>query len=382
MQRRQRSGPSLEADGPAYAVDVDGHAIRPDPSAQAVAALVQGDLGRLGQLLGQIVGRRQPRQPTADDGYASAVALRRVRPSSAAADRDGSGLGLHQSPAEAEAAQVSSQVRAIPCAGSSCAVAGGCEPEQGRRSIFCVPASSRCAASLVLRQSRACRAWEGLVASALSLTFNWYEGRTGWAPAGWDVLWSLSIEEAFYVGFPLLCVWLPRRLLVALLLAWAVCMGPLRDLVPAADEVWREKAYLPGMAALAWGVLAALASVRWRCGPRAARVLAWGGALGILLALGVGPLAASAVSRRQPVPAVPGRMLRADRLCGQRTCAPDRPALAWRGWVRSAMSCICRTCSSCWQSWRVTARCWARNRRGRSWCTRRCLRCVTGWRYC
>jgi len=28
----------------------------------------------------------------------------------------------------------------------------------------------------------------GLLASALTFSFNWYEGRTGWAPAGWDVL--------------------------------------------------------------------------------------------------------------------------------------------------------------------------------------------------
>ncbi len=126
----------------------------------------------------------------------------------------------------------------------------------------------------------------GLLGSALSLTFNWYEGRTGWAPAGWDVLWSLSIEEAFYIGFPLLCLWLPRRALIGLLLAWAVCLVPLRDLVPAADEVWREKAYLPGMAALSWGVLAALLGTHWRCGPRTARLLVIGGGLLIFLALG------------------------------------------------------------------------------------------------
>ena len=34
----------------------------------------------------------------------------------------------------------------------------------------------------------------GLLGSALTFTFNHYEGRTGWAPAAWDVLWSLSIE--------------------------------------------------------------------------------------------------------------------------------------------------------------------------------------------
>ena len=126
----------------------------------------------------------------------------------------------------------------------------------------------------------------GLLASALSFTFNWYEGRTGWAPAGWDVLWSLSIEEAFYLGFPLLCLWLPRRALVGLLLAWALAISPLRALVPAADEVWWEKAYLPGMGAIAWGVLTALLALRWRPGPRDARALALFCGFCLLLVLG------------------------------------------------------------------------------------------------
>lgn len=130
----------------------------------------------------------------------------------------------------------------------------------------------------------------GLLGSSLSFTFNWYEGRTGWAPAGWDVLWSLSIEEVFYLGFPLLCLWLPRRLLVGLLLAWALLLNPLRSLVPVADEVWREKAYLPGMAAIAWGVLAALLTRRWRPTPREARALALFGGFCILMVLGWGEL--------------------------------------------------------------------------------------------
>jgi peptidoglycan/LPS O-acetylase OafA/YrhL len=130
----------------------------------------------------------------------------------------------------------------------------------------------------------------GLLGSALTLTFNWYEGRTGWAPAGWDVLWSLSIEEAFYLGFPLLCLWLPRRVLVGLLVVWALSLVPLRNLVPAADEVWWEKAYLPGMAAIAWGVLAALLAQRWRPGLREARALAVAGGFCLLLVLGWGDL--------------------------------------------------------------------------------------------
>lgn len=130
----------------------------------------------------------------------------------------------------------------------------------------------------------------GLLASALSFTFNWYEGRTGWAPAGWDVLWSLSIEEAFYLGFPLLCLWLPRRVLFGLVLVWALGLMPLRALVPTGEEVWFEKAYLPGMAAIAWGVLTAMLVQRARPGmrPRLWMPLALGllGACCIVLVLG------------------------------------------------------------------------------------------------
>jgi peptidoglycan/LPS O-acetylase OafA/YrhL len=130
----------------------------------------------------------------------------------------------------------------------------------------------------------------GLLGSALTFTFNWYEGRTGWAPAAWDVLWSLSIEEVFYVAFPLLCLTLPRPLLVVALAGLALSLLPLRSLVPMSNEVWWEKAYLPGMSAIAWGVLAALAARRWRPGPRDARALALFGAFCVLLVMGWGDL--------------------------------------------------------------------------------------------
>ena len=130
----------------------------------------------------------------------------------------------------------------------------------------------------------------GLLGSALTFTFNWYEGRTGWAPAAWDVLWSLSIEEVFYVAFPLLCLALPRPLLVVALAVLALSLLPLRSLVPIANEVWWEKAYLPGMSAIAWGVLAALAARRWRPAPRDARALAIFGGFCVLLVIGWGDL--------------------------------------------------------------------------------------------
>ncbi|MEO7326626.1 MAG: acyltransferase [Dokdonella sp.] len=96
------------------------------------------------------------------------------------------------------------------------------------------------------------------IAAALGLHLNWYEGATGYLPGGWDVLWSLSIEEVFYLAFPLLCLLVRRSgWLVCILLALALSL-PYSRAALEGNEIWQEKAYLPGMAAIATGVLAAL----------------------------------------------------------------------------------------------------------------------------
>jgi peptidoglycan/LPS O-acetylase OafA/YrhL len=98
----------------------------------------------------------------------------------------------------------------------------------------------------------------GAIAAALGLYLNWYEGHTGYLPGNWDVLWSLSIEEVFYIGFPLICL-LTRRawVLVPLLIVLAASL-PLSRAAVHGNEIWQEKAYLPGMAAIATGILGAL----------------------------------------------------------------------------------------------------------------------------
>ncbi|HEY1991555.1 MAG TPA: acyltransferase [Gammaproteobacteria bacterium] len=105
------------------------------------------------------------------------------------------------------------------------------------------------------------RAGQSLAAaagSALGLYLNWYEGHTGYLPGNWDVLWSLSIEEVFYIGFPLACLLSRRRAVLVPCLALLALSLPLTHAALAGNEVWQEKAYLPGMAAIATGVLAAL----------------------------------------------------------------------------------------------------------------------------
>ncbi|MGH8253120.1 MAG: acyltransferase family protein, partial [Steroidobacteraceae bacterium] len=121
--------------------------------------------------------------------------------------------------------------------------------------------------------------------AALGFHLNWYEGQTGLLPASWGVLWSLSIEELFYIALPLLCLFVRRTwLLVLLLLALAISL-PWTRAALAGNEVWQEKAYLPGMAAIATGVLAAIFVSRTR--PRGRR---WTRALAVVGSLGIGTM--------------------------------------------------------------------------------------------
>jgi peptidoglycan/LPS O-acetylase OafA/YrhL len=101
--------------------------------------------------------------------------------------------------------------------------------------------------------------------AALTLHVNLLEAQRGYLPASWDVLWSLSVEETFYLFFPLLCRLFGRgKLLTALLLA-VVLQGPFaRTVLAHGNEVWQEYSYLGGMDAIALGCLTALALSRTR----------------------------------------------------------------------------------------------------------------------
>jgi peptidoglycan/LPS O-acetylase OafA/YrhL len=131
----------------------------------------------------------------------------------------------------------------------------------------------------------------GAIFAALGLHMNWYEASTGYLPGGWGVMWSLSIEELFYLAFPLLCLTLGRRtwLLALALGAFALSLPMVRAAI-VGNELWKEKAYVPGMAAIALGVLTALLAARV---PRPARGLA-----SALCAIGLIGLCASFFAER------------------------------------------------------------------------------------
>ncbi|WP_336946579.1 acyltransferase [Asaia sp. HN010] len=152
----------------------------------------------------------------------------------------------------------------------------------------------------------------GAAFSALTMHLNVYETRTGYLPAYWDVLWSLSVEELFYLAFPLVCLSLGRtshRLFAcALVLALA---APFFDWsLREASEIWQEKAYGPGMSAIATGIVAALLLPRdpvWArpnggTGTRRLSALCgWSGSIGITLYLLWGWLVWSILSWATPL---------------------------------------------------------------------------------
>jgi peptidoglycan/LPS O-acetylase OafA/YrhL len=99
----------------------------------------------------------------------------------------------------------------------------------------------------------------GALFAALTFHINVLEASRGYLPGSWDVLWSLSVEETFYLFFPVFARLLGRdKPFVAVLLAFAA-LGPFgRTLLAHGNPVWREYSYLGGMDAIALGCLTAL----------------------------------------------------------------------------------------------------------------------------
>jgi len=123
--------------------------------------------------------------------------------------------------------------------------------------------------------------------AALTFHVNLLEARRGYLPGSWDILWSLSVEETFYLFFPLLCRMFGRGKLLVAVLFVCVALGPFgRTLFTHGNEIWQEKSYLGGMDAIALGCLTALLVSRTAFSRRALRTIGIAGIAVLIFILG------------------------------------------------------------------------------------------------
>lgn len=122
--------------------------------------------------------------------------------------------------------------------------------------------------------------------AALTFHVNVLEARHGYLPANWDILWSLSVEEMFYLFFPLIARLLGRsKWFIALFLVFVV-LGPFgRTMWAHGNEIWQEDCYLGGMEGIALGCLTALLVSRIDFSRTAVRMLGIMGSVLVLFSL-------------------------------------------------------------------------------------------------
>jgi peptidoglycan/LPS O-acetylase OafA/YrhL len=126
--------------------------------------------------------------------------------------------------------------------------------------------------------------------SAATFHLNWLEAKVGDLPGSWDVLWSLSVEEAFYFGFPLVCRFVRNKSIIVGLMLSFVVIGPFARTIFAWNDIWSDYSYLSGMDGIALGCLAALVAADLRPGDRLRGRLAWLGGAAIFGVIVLKPL--------------------------------------------------------------------------------------------
>ncbi len=128
--------------------------------------------------------------------------------------------------------------------------------------------------------------------AALTFHVNVLEARRGYLPGNWDILWSLSVEEMFYLFFPLVCRLLGQGKLLIMLLLGFVAIGPFgRTVFAHSNGTWKEYSYLGSMDAIALGCLTALLVARTHFSRPVLGALAGGGTALVIFSLGFSQLA-------------------------------------------------------------------------------------------
>lgn len=94
--------------------------------------------------------------------------------------------------------------------------------------------------------------------AALTFHINWLEIQVGYLPANWDVLWSISIEESFYLFFPILCLFLKREWQFVIILLLFLVISPwARTQLYVGNEL-ADKNHLAFLDSIALGCMTAI----------------------------------------------------------------------------------------------------------------------------
>lgn len=96
------------------------------------------------------------------------------------------------------------------------------------------------------------------VLSVLTFWHNVLMAKVGYFNYAMNILWSLSVEEVFYLSFPILCLLLKRRRYILLFLCLPIVIAPIYRSMHADDEIIALYGYLSCFDAIALGCCVAL----------------------------------------------------------------------------------------------------------------------------
>lgn len=117
------------------------------------------------------------------------------------------------------------------------------------------------------------------VLSVLTFWHNLLMESVGYFNYCLNIYWSLSIEEVFYIAFPLVSVGLRRSYLIALLCIVLIAVAPLYRAAHTSEELYYMYGNFACFDAIALGCLTAMLKTRTRVAPRLRIVLTCAGAL-------------------------------------------------------------------------------------------------------
>ena len=97
-----------------------------------------------------------------------------------------------------------------------------------------------------------------LLFASLGFHINWLESIKGFVPMPWSVLWTLNIEEVFYLIFPIVLILLKKNYLIYLMLIIFVFYGPYYRYINIDSFFLEVKGYFACFDAIALGSLTSI----------------------------------------------------------------------------------------------------------------------------